>query len=108
MRVFENKETTMKESQEDGSLKTLTYYDLVKSVTDRIPQAGLVTSEQKKRLNVQCLIHDKLKVGAKVKIEGDVYETLKKCTVGFNWFGLHQDLCDFEDYIVDLKETKVK
>lgn len=104
MRTFENKLTTCKEVQENGSLKVLTYSDLVRACTDRIPKEGLVTSEQKKRLNVQCLIHDKLKVGDKVKIEGDVYETLRNCVVGFRWFSIHQDLCDFEDYVVGLKE----
>ena len=106
MRIFENKETSMKEPQQDGSLKTLTYYDLVKACTDRVPQGGLVTSEQKKRLNVQCIINDKLKAGEKVNIEGDIYETLKSCVKGFSWPTIHQDLCDFEDYVVELKEEK--
>lgn len=104
MRVFENKETTIEEPGKDGSLTTLTYYDLVKSVTNKIPREGLVISEQKKRLDVQCLIHDKLKVGEKVEIEEHIYETIKSCTKGFPWYALHKDLCDFEDYITELKE----
>jgi len=106
MRIFENKQTAIEEPQPDGSVKKLTYYDLVKFCTDKIPREGLVTSVQRKRLNVQCIIHDKLKPGEKVEIEGDVYETLKGCVVGFAWFAQHIDLCDFEDYVKDLKESK--
>ncbi len=105
MRTFENKETTIEEPQLDGSTLKLTYYNLVKVCTDRIPPEGLITSEQKKRLNVQCLISDKLKAGEKVEIEGDVYETLLKCVKGFGWPTIHQDICDFEDYVVELKEN---
>ena len=104
MRTFENKQTSIDEPQLDGSVLTLTYYHLVKTCIDRIPQGGLVTSEQKKRLDVLCLISDKIKVGEKVDIEGDVYETLKKCVVNFGWSAMHQDLIDFEKYIVELKE----
>jgi len=107
MRVFENKLTEIKEATDrNGGFKILTYVDLVKACTDRIPQGGLVTSEQKKRLDVQCLIHDKLKAGDKVEIEEHIYETIKSCVVNFPWNAQHRDLCDFEDYVVAIEEKK--
>jgi len=104
MRIFKNKPTEIKEPQLDGSIKELSYQDLVKACTDGIPREGLVTSEQKKRLDVQCLIHDKLKVDEEVEIEEHIYETIKGCVVNFHWAAMHKDLCDFEDYIAELKK----
>lgn len=100
MRIFENKATEInKEEVADYAL-------LIKACTDRIPKEGLVTSEQKKRLDVQCLIHDKLKVGEKVEIEEHIYETIKGCVVNFPWAMMHKDLVTFENDIKELKEKK--
>ena len=103
MRLFENKETEIPNGE-----KNLTYSGLIKACTDRIPKEGLVTSEQKKRLDVQCLIHDDLKVGAQVKIEEHIYETIKSCVINFPWSAMHKDLVTFEEDMKGLEEIKKK
>ena len=103
MRVFENKLTELGLEDEE-----ITYAFLVKQCTDRIPREGLVTSEQKKRLDVQCLIHDNLEAGEKIEIEEHIYNTIKACVVNFPWAMIHQDLVDFEADIKELKEVKNK
>ncbi len=101
MRIFENKLTKLGLEDEE-----ITYSFLVKQCTDRIPKDGLITSEQKKRLDVQCLINDELGIGEEIEIEEHIYDTIKACVVNFPWAMIHQDLVDFEDYIKAIEKIK--
>lgn len=96
MKTLENKETTIVQNV-DGSIKPLTYTDLLKICLNNPPQGGFSVTEMRQRLKI---IDSLETANGKIKLEDADYVLTSTCVKDFKWAQMHKDILEFIDHVL--------
>lgn len=97
MRIFENRTTEIKSGNE-----SLTYADLIVQCIN-LPQKSITTEVMQNRLDARIILN-KIPAGKSIKIEEEIYDTIKDVILGREWLMVHDDIIALENHIKSLKK----
>lgn len=87
--------------KEKNSIRNMTYADLCMINLNYMPQEGLLPTQMAERVNIINKFKD-AEVDSVIELEDKEFETLKSCNEKTRWQMMHEDIIEFNKYIIEL------